>query len=244
MPEPSIVLFLTIAGGLLNLDRVAFLQSMASRPLPAAALAGLLAGEPGLGLVTGLYMELVWLSRLPVGGAVPPDDTLASLAAVLAASALPPGWHVGARAAAGVLVGLPYGLMGRRLDLLARARNERLLHEVRASLARGDDRAPGRAQMRGALNFLAAGSVGAAIAALTAKPLGALIFGALPSGAEGAMEIMAFLLPVVGAGTILASIAGRTPKVLFAAGGLTGLLCLKAGLKVGAGLLSGGKGPG
>lgn len=224
------IALLTLAGGLMSLDRVAFLQSMISRPLPVSAVTGLILGEPVLGLVCGLYMELIWLARLPVGGAVPPDDTLAALASVAAATAFGREWPVEARAAAGVLIGIPYGLIGRRLDIAARKANGKLCEKVRAGLTGGDEKAPGKAQARGAANFFMAGLAGSLLAAVTAKPLAAYANMLTAGKGRVAMEIMALILPLVGAGTILGSISGRIPKALFAAGGLAAFAAVSAGL--------------
>ena len=66
---------------LLGFDRVAFLQSMACRPLVAASLTGWLLGIPLQGLQVGILLELLWLGRLPVGAAIPPDDTQVAIGA-------------------------------------------------------------------------------------------------------------------------------------------------------------------
>ncbi|MGD9019102.1 MAG: PTS sugar transporter subunit IIC, partial [Desulfuromonadales bacterium] len=72
---------------LTGLDRVAFVQFMISRPLVAGPLTGWVLGDPLTGLEVGMLLELLWLGRLPVGAAIPPDDTQVAVGAtVLAAS--------------------------------------------------------------------------------------------------------------------------------------------------------------
>ena len=66
---------------LTGLDRVALVQMMISRPLVAGPLTGLVLGKPLLGLEVGMLLELLWLGRLPVGAAIPPDDTQVSVGA-------------------------------------------------------------------------------------------------------------------------------------------------------------------
>jgi PTS system mannose-specific IIC component len=66
------------AGGislLAGIDRTAAMQFMVSRPIVAAPVTGLVLGEPLVGLQVGVLIELLWLGRLPVGAAIPPDDT-------------------------------------------------------------------------------------------------------------------------------------------------------------------------
>lgn len=233
------VLALTLAGGLLSLDRVAFLQSLASRPLPTALVSGLILGEPLLGVLCGVTMELVWLSRQPVGGSVPPDETLAALAAVVAAASAPPEWSGYARAAAGALIGLPYGLLGRRLDLLARGANAGLLEKTRKALEGGDLRAPGKAQLRGAAHFFAAGLVGSLVAALTAGLLATALASLAPGKLERVFAAMAVVMPVVGAGALVGSMSGRKPAFWFLGGALAAVVAIKAGF---AAALAGFKG--
>lgn len=228
--DPLAALAVGFAGGVLTLDKVAVLQSLVSRPLPTALITGALLGEPTLGLMAGVYMELIWLSRQPVGGVVVPDEMLAALSAVAAASALPPSWSQGARAAAGVLFALPYGLIGRRLDLLARKWNSPLLERAREGLKAGDERAVGKAQARGAANFFIAGLTGSLLAAFTAGPGAGWVVSHAGPNLRGAMEVMAVLLPIIGAGALLGSMNGRKPKMLFAAGLLAAFLAAKAGL--------------
>lgn len=239
--EPGTVVLLTLAGALLSLDRVAFLQSLASRPLPTAVLAGLIVGEPQLGLTVGVALELVWLSRQPVGGSVPPDETLATLAAVAAAHAAPMEWSGYARGAAGALIGLPYGLLGRRLDILARKANAGLVEKVRAGLSAGDFGAPGRAQARGALHFLLAGLAGSALAAASAGPLAGFLLSASPERLERVFSAMAVVMPVVGAGAIIGSMNGKKPFLFFAGGAGAAVIAVKTGL---AGMAAGFTGRG
>lgn len=229
-PLPLPALLVALAGAFLTLDRVAFLQSLAARPLPTATLVGLILGEVQLGLMCGVTLELVWLSRQPVGGSVPPDETLAALAAVVAATGAPVEWSGYARCAAGALIGLPYGLLGRRLEIMARKANAVLVERARAGLKELDFAAPGKAQASGALNFFLVGLVGSLIAAFTANHLSAYLTSLAPVKLERAFAAMAVVMPVVGAGAIVASMGGRRPVVLFLAGAAGALVAAKSGL--------------
>jgi PTS system mannose-specific IIC component len=215
---------LAVLAGILAVDRIAFFQSMLSRPLPAAALAGLLVGQPQTGLFCGIFLEAVWLTRHPVGGAIPPDETLTALAAVAAACAAPQGWKPEAAAALGVIVGLPYGYLGRALDLRVRKANGVLLLRVRAEVAVGNRGAVGRAQRLGALRFFGMGILGGAAAVLVAPPVAGLLVSAAPMPMQAGMEIFAVILPVIGAGALLSGIAGWGPRAALGLGALGGWL--------------------
>jgi mannose PTS system EIIC component len=67
-------------GGLLWLDRFQLFQVQISRPLVSAPLVGWVLGDLSAGLASGLLFELLWLRRPPVGGYIPADSTLASIA--------------------------------------------------------------------------------------------------------------------------------------------------------------------
>jgi PTS system mannose-specific IIC component len=121
------VLLTSVWGGLMALERRAFLQAMLSRPLVAATITGLLAEDVLAGLFIGLVFELFHLGGASLGGAHADHDTLPAVAAAaLAASvgeasgsdATPAIW------ALAILVCAPFGraglLLENRLDLRAR----------------------------------------------------------------------------------------------------------------------------
>ena len=70
---------------LTGLDRVALVQVMISRPLVAGTLTGWALGNPLVGMEIGMLLELLWLCRLPVGAAIPPDDTQVAVGATVLA---------------------------------------------------------------------------------------------------------------------------------------------------------------
>jgi mannose PTS system EIIC component len=53
---------------------------MLSRPMVAAPIVGWVVGDAQAGFASGLMFEMLWLRSPPVGGYVPPDATLASVA--------------------------------------------------------------------------------------------------------------------------------------------------------------------
>lgn len=112
IPDPLTLLLLSLLGGLLALDATSVGQFMLGRPLIAAGLAGLVAGNPEGGIVVGLLMEAIHLAVLPVGAARYPE---AGPAAVAAAGAYA-GSHLGQPVAllASVVFMLAWGWVGGR----------------------------------------------------------------------------------------------------------------------------------
>src|SRR5262249_28832392 len=78
-------------GGLLALERRAFLQAMISRPLVAATGMGLLLNDPQSGLAVGMVLELFHLGSANLGAALPENDTVAATGAAAAACGLAGG---------------------------------------------------------------------------------------------------------------------------------------------------------
>ncbi len=65
-PWPALIMTVML-GALLTLDETAVAQTWFSQPLPAGILAGLIWGDPALGLALGLPMQLLAVGNLPIG---------------------------------------------------------------------------------------------------------------------------------------------------------------------------------
>jgi mannose/fructose/N-acetylgalactosamine-specific phosphotransferase system component IIC len=79
-------LALALIGGLLGLDTVSCAQTMISRPIVAAPLAGLLLGDPASGMYAGVLLEIVSLYQLPIGAHLGWDTGPAAVAAAALAA--------------------------------------------------------------------------------------------------------------------------------------------------------------
>jgi mannose/fructose/N-acetylgalactosamine-specific phosphotransferase system component IIC len=121
------LLLTSVWGGLMALERRAFLQAMVSRPLIAATITGLLADDIYAGLFIGLVFELLHLGGASLGGAHADHDTLPAVAAAALAASV--GHATGSDAtpaiwAISILICAPFGraglLLENRLDARAR----------------------------------------------------------------------------------------------------------------------------
>jgi len=137
------VALLVVTGAVLSLDRWPVLQTMASRPLVAGPLVGIILGDVAQGVLWGAVFEIAFLGLLPVGAARYPNETIAAVVgttvAILGArsGATPAGWAVAA--------GLVAGWAGERADHLHRRWNGRLVVWARNGLDGGDPDVLGRA---------------------------------------------------------------------------------------------------
>jgi mannose/fructose/N-acetylgalactosamine-specific phosphotransferase system component IIC len=108
-----------IWGGLLALERRAFLQAMFSRPLVGGTVTGLILGDVSAGLFTGLVFELLYLGSASLGGVHAEHDSLASvvgasfaasIGASLGSDSTPAIW------ALAILLAVPFGLLGAKVE--------------------------------------------------------------------------------------------------------------------------------
>lgn len=202
-----------------GLDRVAMLQILVSRPIVAAPVTGLLLGEPLIGLQVGVMVELLWLARLPVGAAVPPDDTQVAIAATVLSITL--GRQLDALSVElmllSLLVALLVGKVGQYFDHCARNYNSILPVQTDQALQSG---LFGRAQLlhlRGLLSFSAA----ALLTYFTIVTCGLLLIPPIWPWLQISMSYSAGLLqlalPLIGVAVILGTINVSRAITLFCA---------------------------
>jgi PTS system mannose-specific IIC component len=210
---------LTAAGVavLAGLDRTAAFQVMISRPIVAAPLTGWLLGAPLVGLQVGVLVELLWLGRLPIGAAIPPDDTQVAVASTFLAISLGPLLHLSGLpfTVLCTLIAMPLGTIGQVFDRLARHWNGKLLKMTAVSLERGEVEGVERYHLWGlghfALASLAAFSVIAGIGALILYFLAPLVMGPVASSTP----VLYILFPLVGVSALLGMVHLRRSIPLF-----------------------------
>ncbi len=217
---------------LLGFDRVAFLQSMVCRPLVAASLTGWLLGIPLAGLQVGILLELLWLGRLPVGAAIPPDDTQVAIGATVLTLTVQQQFAVTGipTVLLATLTALPLGLVGQYGERWVRRANGRLENLALAAASAGDARRIERLHLAGLLHFAVASLFsctvivggGTLLLAVAGSPLLAAIQQA------GASLQLSFTL--IGAAVLLGTLNVSRGYVWFgAAFGCTQLLLLVRG---------------
>ncbi|MEK6599125.1 MAG: PTS sugar transporter subunit IIC [Deltaproteobacteria bacterium] len=165
-------------GGLLSLDRTAAFQVMLSRPLVASPVIGYILGDAMTGLLIGGVLELLFIGELPIGGYIPPHETM--LTVVITAVSLIgqkalgvidiavfPNWYLVGFGSAdiffilgfAILIVIPMDIICRKADAAARVFNVRLFNAALAGLDKGFIKAVGTNNLKGlgvffALNLL------------------------------------------------------------------------------------------
>lgn len=141
----SDLLLVGAIGGLVGLDRTAAGQFMISQPIVAAPLVGMALGDWQSGLMLGALLELVWLSELPVGKYIPPDNT--AIAVLATGMTVLGGREAGLASPTpmlmlwAVLLSLPLAILAQKADTLVRRYNSGIA--ARADHAPGDNRHAG-----------------------------------------------------------------------------------------------------
>lgn len=116
------VVFVLALVALLSLDAVHFGQWGFSRPICVAPAVGTLLGEPAAGFWIGAWLELVWVTIIPIGHYALPEMVVASAASVVAVHAWGASESLLPETAAALAFGVPWGFLGRRIDTAGRAR--------------------------------------------------------------------------------------------------------------------------
>ena len=213
-------IMVSLVAMLTGLDRVALVQSMISRPLVAGPLAGLVLGNPLVGLEAGMLLELLWLGRLPVGAAIPPDDTQVTIGATVLALSLEavPGFHGGMPLVIlCVLTAIPLGKFGQIFDRLARSANDRLASAAEKALASGDQAAVERIHLMGLGSFALSSLATAVVIVLCGTIVLTFALPYLIDAVRQAGLSLQYSLILVGAAVLLGTINVNRSVSLFCA---------------------------
>lgn len=212
-------------GSLVSLDRRAAVQAMVSHPVVAATLSGWALGDLPAGLLVGVLLGLLWSGALPVGGVVPPDETLGAIVgtgvAVLGARAT--GADVLPAAMCGFLTGVPAALLGRRLELVLRRYNGELAIRVEKAVAAGDFRVVERVTTQALLLAVAGAFVVQLLLLLAGIALVQWTLQRFPA-ADDVLAFAAFPVPLAGIGAVITGAGFRVGLAWATLGFVIGLL--------------------
>jgi mannose/fructose/N-acetylgalactosamine-specific phosphotransferase system component IIC len=124
-------LFIALAGSFIALDTSVVFQGLLAQPLVTSTLIGWYFGNVQLGLHLGLYLQLLWLISLPVGGAKIPEGNVASIvSSTLVLRYAPDFNHFNLVFVVGILYGLLISYIGAEFVVLHRKANSIIFHRV------------------------------------------------------------------------------------------------------------------
>lgn len=125
--------YIGLVGSLLVLDTTVAFQFLISQPLIACTLLGWFLGDIQLGVQIGMYLQLLWLSSMPVGAAIVPEGNLAAI--VIAALVIRYNHNYdnfNIILICGILYGIVVSYVGGELVVIFRKANQYLLQKVLA----------------------------------------------------------------------------------------------------------------
>jgi PTS system mannose-specific IIC component len=194
------VVFLLFFGGFFYLDRVPLLQMMFHRPLVVSVVVGALFGRVAECSMLGILLEMLWVSKLPVGASLPPDDTGAaifgSFALVVLSSLRKVGYaDIALVAAASVFV----GEMGRSGDVIVRRVNGKITKYAVEAVRVGDFKTLDSCIYASIIVWFLMGLILTASWLFLALLVGKYAIPLLPVRAVSVFQIMYFIIPATGA---------------------------------------------
>ncbi|MBN2284426.1 MAG: PTS sugar transporter subunit IIC [Deltaproteobacteria bacterium] len=210
------VLEVALLGGIVCLDRI-FLQALISRPLVAGSITGLFLHDPLTGMIAGAYIELLWIDRLPIGSYLPPNDSIVAILA--AASAILVGRTIEATSPVlitlAILLFLPAGLLGRRLDGMLAATNTGLALRAEEAAAEGNTSKITRYHLTALLRHFVTTATALFVLLMVGLFLIERIVPHFPEGIHRALGVLYCFIPVLGIGVALNTIKVRGALPLF-----------------------------
>lgn len=132
MIEAIVVCFIA---AVITLDRTAFGQFMISRPIVCAPIFGYMLGDIKTGLWMGMIIELMWVNIIPMGQAIPQDETAISILSVIWGLKTFPGNKAAMIIA--LAIAIPCGSLFKQIDILLRYYNIRVAHWVEEGVISG-----------------------------------------------------------------------------------------------------------
>ena len=131
-------IYIGLVGSLLVLDTTVAFQFLISQPLIACTLLGWFLGDIQLGVQVGMYLQLLWLSSMPVGAAIVPEGNLAAI--VIAALVIRYNnsfENFNIILICGLMYGIVVSYLGGEIVVLFRKANQHVLHKVLTLARRG-----------------------------------------------------------------------------------------------------------
>jgi mannose/fructose/N-acetylgalactosamine-specific phosphotransferase system component IIC len=221
VPGAAELLGTAAVGGLAALDNTAAFQLMLGQPVLAGTAAGALAGDPLLGLETGLTLQLLWSGSSPLGASRFPDAPVGGTAGgAVAALAAQAGLTGPLALAWGLLVGLLAAEAGWWSVSRMRRANVRLLHRADRAAGRGDAGGILGWNLAGALASFARGFLSTLAAVFLGVAGGTLLFaraetvGAGSPAAGAGLPAAILALRLLGIGVLVTALAARRRRDL------------------------------
>ena len=126
-------IYIGLLGSLLVLDTTVAFQFLISQPLIACTVLGWFLGDIQLGLQVGMYLQLLWLSSMPVGAAIVPEGNIAAIVITALVIRYNQNYeNFNTVLICGVIFGIIVSFIGGELVVFYRKMNQLVLQKVLA----------------------------------------------------------------------------------------------------------------
>lgn len=222
------VVTVTFVGGILCLDRV-LIQALVSRPIVVAPIVGLLLNDPYTGLIVGVFLELFWIDRLPIGTYIPPNDSIVAL--LITAASILAGQKIGhfsrELVALSFLIFIPFGVLAQKVDTMIIESNNALARAALLDAERSNVWGITRKHLWGLLKSFLSTTAFIFVSLFLGVIILVHIFPNLPKSLMKALTMVYFFLPVLGIAVAINTIKQRHAVSVFCALCLAVLIILE-----------------
>ncbi|MCK4533537.1 PTS sugar transporter subunit IIC [bacterium] len=116
------ILWISVIGGILNLDFRAMGQFMFYRPFVAGAIIGLTLGDIQTGVFVGIMVELIWISNISMGVAIPWN--IGAIGVMSVGLVFLSGEFSGEAVVLSIALAIPFGWLFKKVDIWWRHKNK------------------------------------------------------------------------------------------------------------------------
>jgi mannose/fructose/N-acetylgalactosamine-specific phosphotransferase system component IIC len=195
------LVYLILLAAIISVDITAYGQFMVSRPIFCAPVFGWLLGDIQTGLWVGMITELIWVSVIPMGTAVPADTTSIAILSLIWSLTTFPGQKAAVITA--MVLAVPAGVLFRKLDIGSREINVRVAHWIEDGVRAGETRRLRYGVYLGIILFFLKALAFYSILVFVGIGVMKIFFPLLPNPVIAGFTMAWRLLPVAGFGMFL-----------------------------------------
>lgn len=196
------LLIASILGGIFVSDATAVGQFMISRPIFCGPVMGLILGNIEAGLYAGMIMELLWISVVPLGNAVPPDSTVVAISATYIAAQTGGDFNVGYILFL-LLCLVPAGILFKKIDMIHRDFNIFFSHKLDEKIDKGDISYVEKVTYLGVLIFIVKAALFLFVIMLVGEKILPVIYSKFSTDIRKSLEEAFYIIPAIGLGTLV-----------------------------------------
>ncbi len=196
-------LFITsILGGFFVSDATAVGQFMISRPIFCGPVIGLILGNMPAGLYAGMIMELLWVSVVPLGNAVPPDATIVAISVTYLSAITGKDYGVGYILFL-LLCLVPAGILFKKIDMMHRNYNIKLSHKLDENINKGNISYVNKVIYIGTLFFIIKAAFFLFLVLLAGERFLPIVYNLLSTDIKYALVEAYYIVPAIGLGVLV-----------------------------------------